>query len=333
MRELNPEMLREFGLTIRKSGREFGAYLCETDRGLYLVKSVDNSEREMRWAHLVKTHLREQGMWEIDEYVMHEDGQPWAEINRETITVRRWIRGSETDLGRSEDRRRLAEALARLHLSCHGLVLPEDMEVAERYSELPGRMERQMRRIRSMGKNIRRRGRLEEFDLLFLKTLRMYEEEGKEAIWGLGQGCMEQTAQWARAEKMFCHGCFSNHSVLFGKDEELIHDFEGAQLAPPVLDLARLMEKTLRKNGWNADCAVELAQAYESVRELRECEKKVLYYYLQYPRRAWELAGDGYERRSAWVPALYRNKLEQWIETASDREECLKVLKSRFICE
>ena len=53
MRELSHETLEEFGLTVQRSSREFGAYLCETEAGLYLVKSVDNSERELRLAHQV----------------------------------------------------------------------------------------------------------------------------------------------------------------------------------------------------------------------------------------------------------------------------------------
>ena len=49
MRELNPGMLKELGLAAMKVSREFGAYLCETDQGLYLVKDTDASERGCDW--------------------------------------------------------------------------------------------------------------------------------------------------------------------------------------------------------------------------------------------------------------------------------------------
>ena len=68
-------------------------------------------------------------------------------------------------------------------------------------------------------------------------------------------------------------------------------------------------------------------QAYESVRTLRPCEKAVLYYYLLFPRRVWELAADGYSRRSQWVPALYRDKLEEQMSLAEEREAALAKLK------
>lgn len=329
MRELNPGMLKELGLAAMKVSREFGAYLCETDQGLYLVKDTDASEREMRFAHLIKEHLRIRGMEETDQYLLIEE-KPWIRWNRETITIRKWLRGEEADLEQAEGRYKLGKALARLHTYCTGLELSEDFNVFPHYQDWPGRMERQMRRIRGMGKTIRRRGRLEEFDLLFLKVLRTYEADGKEAIAGMENGCMERISQKAQEQKAFAYGFFSNHCVLFSGQRMLIHDFEGAQLAPPVLDLARLLEKTLRKNEWKAVCGQEVLDAYESVKELEQDEKQVLYYYLLYPGRAWDLAGEGYERRSQWIPSIYHSKLEQFMEGLEDRRECLHALRKRL---
>ena len=327
MRELNAGMLKDFGLNVKRYNREFGAYLCDTDQGIYLVKSVDYSERVMQCAHEAKEHLVRSGLKNVDEYALYSDGLPWALINREKIVVRRWLRGEEAELEKAEDCEKLGRALATLHNYCCGLEMPEEYGMIPRYDELPDRLERQMRRVRSMGKSIRRRGKLEDFDLLFLKALRMYEEAGKAAIDGLGSGCMQETAAWAKQEKMFCHGGFSNHSVLFSWDSALIHDFEEMQLAAPVMDLARLLEKTLRKNNWQLTGGLKLLQAYESVRTLRPCEKAVLYYYLLFPRRVWELAADGYSRRSQWVPALYRDKLEEQMSLAEEREAALAKLK------
>ena len=93
------------------------------------------------------------------------------------------------------------------------------------------------------------------------------------------------------------------------------------------MDLARLLEKALRKNKWNASCAKALLASYESERELSKEEKEVLYYYLLYPQRAWELAGEGYDRRSQWVPAVYRTKLEIFTELAEERRECLETMR------
>lgn len=329
MRELNPGMLKELGLAAMKVSREFGAYLCETDQGLYLVKDTDASEREVRLAHLIKEHLRVRGMEETDRYFL-VDEKPWIRWNRETITIREWLRGEEADLEQAEGRYKLGKALAWLHTHCTGLELPEDFNVFPHYQDWPGRMERQMRRIRSMGKTIRRRGRLEEFDLLFLKVLRTYETDGKEAIAGMENGCMERVSRKAREQRAFAYGVFSNHCVLFSGQRMLIHDFEGAQLAPPLLDLARLLEKTLRKNEWRAVCGQEVLDAYESVKELEKDEKQVLYYYLLYPGRAWDLAGEGYERRSQWIPSIYHNKLEQFMEGLEARKECLYALQKRL---
>lgn len=327
MRELNAGMLKDFGLNIKKYHREFGAYLCETDQGIYLVKSVDYSEREMKCAHAAKEHLKAAGMYDIDGYALYSDGQPWAMINREKIAVRRWLQGEEADPEQVQDCCRLGKALAKLHLYCQGLELPEDCPLIPRYNELPERLERQIRRVRSMGKNIRRRGRLEEFDLLFLKTMRLYEESANAAVAGLRDGCMETVAGWAAKEKMFCHGEFSNHSVLFSGEEMLIHGFEEIRLAPPVMDLARLMEKVLRKNCWRSEGALQLLEAYENLRKLCSEEKRILYYYLLFPKRAWELAADGYGRRSQWVPALYRDKLEELIGLSEEREDALEQIK------
>lgn len=330
MRELNPGMLKELGLTAKKISREFGAYLCETDKGLYLVKDTDASERELRFAHLIKEHLRAEGMEETDHYVLAEEGKPWIRLNRETITIRRWLRGEEADLEQAEGQRCLGEALARFHLHCKGLELPEEFNVFPHYNDWPGRMERQMRRIRGMGKTIRRRGRLEEFDLLFLKMLRTYEEDGKKALAGMENGCMEKVSRKAWEERAFAYGAFSNHCVLFSGKDMLFHDFEGAQLAPPLMDLARLLEKTLRKNEWKAACGEEVLNAYEAVKELKKEEKQALYYYLLYPSRAWDLAGEGYERRSQWIPGAYRSKLEQFMEKVEERRDCLQILQKRL---
>ena len=331
MRELSHETLEEFGLTVQHSSREFGAYLCETEAGLYLVKSVDNSERELRLAHQVKTHLRQRGLTQTDAYMLTREGQPWLNQNREILTVRHWIRGNEAELAKPEVYRELGRVLGTLHTCCTGLELPEGIEAAHRYGELPDRLERQLRRVRFMGKNIRRRGRLEEFELMFLQVLRCCEDSAREALEGLRSGCAEENARWAEEERMFCHNAFSNHSVLFGKDGYLIHDFEAVQLAEPVMDLARMMEKLLRKNGWRTEPAWELLSAYEEARTLRPYERKVLYYYLLYPKRVLELAAEGYEKRSWKVPAQYRNKLQEFLEQCEERRRSLEQLKMNLL--
>ena len=66
------------------------------------------------------------------------------------------------------------------------------------------------------------------------------------------------------------------------------------------------------------------------IKELEKDEKQVLYYYLLYPGRAWDLAGEGYERRSQWIPSIYHNKLEQFMEGLEARKECLYALQKRL---
>ena len=121
------------------------------------MKSVDNSERELRLAHEVETHLCQRGTDTTDVVCADAGRAAVAEPEQGDPYCTALDTGQRSGMAKPEACRELGRVLGTLHTCCTGLELPEGIEAPRRYGELPDRLERQLRRVRFMGKNIRRK--------------------------------------------------------------------------------------------------------------------------------------------------------------------------------
>ena len=109
-------VMEQYGLTVKSSYRGRGALICETQRGLKIVKEYRGSEKKLEAQRKLQLHILESGETRVDCVLENEEGK-LVSSDRDGIpyVVREWFTGRECDTKSASDILEGVKALARLH--------------------------------------------------------------------------------------------------------------------------------------------------------------------------------------------------------------------------
>lgn len=327
MKEFSASILEPFGLRAKRVTKAYGAFICDTNQGVMLVKTAVEPEETLWFAHGAKEHLARQGFVWTDRYQMSRSELIWAEQGGEVYTVRSWLRAEEAELTDGACAVRMAAFLGRMHRAARGYEGMEQGRGVNRCHEWPQWIYKNSRKLQNYGKMLRKNGRYTEFDLMVLDCLPEHIEQALEAqAFFLGEDYV-RLAERADRERAFGHGHYSDHTVLLGRSQSLITDFEQTCYMIPVVDLAGLLERAMRKNEWEVRLGVQMVEAYDRWCPMSAEEKQMLYALMLYPRRLCELCGEAYHIKRSWMPVSYKRKLEELMQQQKKRKDFLQQLK------
>lgn len=331
MKEFSEALLDPFGLRMKRYTRSYGAFICDTDQGTVLVKSVDWSEGAIWFAHGVKEHLAAQGFLWTDRYWLSQEGLPWAVDGGMRYTVRQWIKGEEADVSNAPEAIAMAGLLGKLHrLGMHWEAAPKCGKAAKRYDDWPRQMQKGYRQLQSYGKGMRKNGHYTEFDLMVLSCLEDNLQQAKEACHYFMGPLYTELARQMEEKKAVVHGSFAEHAVMVEAEalhsRWLVSEFEQAAYAIPAEDCIALLEKVLRKNEWSVNLGMAMLEAYERERPLETAEKQMIYAGLLFPSRLCKLCKEAYHLKRKWMPISYKRKLEELLAGQEKRKEFLREL-------
>ena len=96
MEEKIRELLDNYRLEIKRLYRGRGAWLCETDQGLKLLRAYNGSPKHLQWEAMVKSCLRDRGHMYIDQFVVNCDGSIMTTSSEdENYVLTDWYEGHE----------------------------------------------------------------------------------------------------------------------------------------------------------------------------------------------------------------------------------------------
>ena len=73
MREHELNILEQYDIKVKNTKKVRDAVLCDTDKGLFLIKEVRVSEKRLRLLEQLGKHIREQGYENIDWILKNKD--------------------------------------------------------------------------------------------------------------------------------------------------------------------------------------------------------------------------------------------------------------------
>lgn len=330
MRELDFRLLEAMNLKVGRVSRAYGAYICETQEGLKLVKEMQHQPSDVLFAHRVKEYLYRKGYEDTDRYSVTEEGLPYIQDGMTCYTVRSWLRGDEADLTNMHDTGMVMENLARMHSMACGMEEPEESAPKIRWYELGERVQKQNRLMRGYYKTLRRQGRYTDFDLLFLKSFPYYEEQAIQAAELMNDPACIQESENARLVRSLIHGDFTDHAVVTNHQTLILCNFEKSCYAMPVQDMLSIFEKLMRKWEWDFDKFLKMLDAYQRMRPLRGGELRLLYAGLLFPERFSGMCRDAYGTKRRWISQSNWNKFQEICEMQEKREAFLLQFRRYF---
>lgn len=302
-------VLEQYGLTAKSSYRGRGALLCQTEKGLLLLREFGGSVKRLEKQREFLLQVQRQSKENVDQVLVNQDGE-LVSVDKEGIPyiLKVWYEGRECDTRSREDVIKSVEALGRLHKVMRLPVCEE--YVAESLKKEYARHNTELRRIQ---KFIRRKGAENAFEKLYLSSVDWFLERGSKAQQMLEESDYSSLRQKALAEGSICHGEYNQHNVLVMKKSVAVTNFEKWSFDMPMADLYRFMRKILEKNDWDVKLAQDMLQAYHRQRPMDGAELENLQIRFSYPEKYWKLSNYYFTRRKCWMSGKNVEKIRQLI--------------------
>lgn len=251
--------------------------------------------------------------------------------------------GREGNVENMQDVRQCASALAHMHKAAEGFTkqkalmymnefneaFPEECRVDDvskyirkELGALPQLYSHRAHELKRYKKIAKRNNNY--FDYEYISIADYYCEKAEELCYELGKSGYNELVTFYTLRGTVCHREFAPHNVIFTDRiaDTGIVDFGSCVIDLPVLDVANLIKRRMRKCGWSAQSANAILNNYTRYRNLTQADINILKIVLEYPQKLWRIVNIYYNSRKTWCEKSCLKKLTE-IENEKDGIEAV----------
>lgn len=308
MNEKYTEVLSQYELEILDVKRGRGAWLCETNEGLKLLREYKGTKKRLDFENEVFGQIEADGSLNVDRYVRNKEGELLSNADDGTRWILKdWYADRECNLKDSKEVLCAIERIACLHKILRRVEFKEDWNLGSILVQLPAQeMERHNRELVRARGFIRNKRKKSEFELCVMGNYNMFLEQAKEAL----NGMKEFDRLHEKDQGFLCHGDLNQHHILMCPKGAAIVEFNRMHLGMQMEDLYHFMRKAMEKHDWNLKLGMAMLETYEKVLPLTQSDRICLYYLFLYPEKYWKQINFYYNANKAWIPARNIEKLK-----------------------
>ncbi len=325
MNDRNTEVLEQYDMEIFSVRRGRGSWICETDKGLRLLREYKGTTKRLEFEEEVLNVLQNSGISRVDQYVRNKEGElQSAAPDGLRYIVKEWFSEDECDIRDENEVVKAAGQIAKLHRILRGIQLKEEWNLGSILAEpMEAEFRRHNRELRKARAFISRKRGKSDFELCVIGNFAPFLEQALEAQRGL-----EQMAEEGKEPPHYlCHGELNQHHILMGGKEAAIIEFNRMHLGVQAADLYHFIRKVMEKHSWNPTLGMRLLEAYDRVLPMGAKERKYLYYLFLYPEKYWKQLNFYYNANKAWIPARNVEKLRSLEEQQEVRNRFLGMIR------
>ena len=320
MNEKYTEVLVQYELELVSARRGRGAWICETNQGLKLVREYKGTVKRLEFEEYVLAFVQEKGYPLVDRYVRNKEGYLVSPAEDGTrYIVKDWFSDRECNLKDSGEVLRAVGQIAGLHKILREIPFEEEWNMGSILAEPAGQeMERHNREMRRAKNFIRGKQKKTEFELSVIGSFSHFYSQAQEACKGMGQIGNE-----GENEQFLSHGDVNQHHVLITPQGIAMIEFNKLHFGLQIEDLYHFMRKAMEKHDWNITLGLSILDVYDRVLPMTEKDRKRLYYLLLYPEKYWKQINFYYNTNKAWIPAKNVEKLKNLEEQEENKGKFL----------
>lgn len=246
MSEKSTSVLEQYDFQLIRSIRGRGAILCETDKGLMLLREYSGSVLRLMIEDEVLNGLKKVG-GSVDWYVKNQAGQVLSiDSDGTKYVLKSWFDAKECDVRNITEILAAVRALAELHLSLQSVSEGLSMETKKglerfRALSLKNTMEKHQRELKKARTFMRAKQKKNEFEIQTLQSFEEFYEQGETSLRLLSSSCYNELKEQADREIQLCHGNYNQHNILIGAKRVSIVNFERLSVDLQLTDLYLFM--------------------------------------------------------------------------------------------
>nr|WP_294467537.1 CotS family spore coat protein [uncultured Sellimonas sp.] len=325
MDDYDLEVLEQYPIEVDNVRKVRGAILCETDRGLMLLKQAALSKPRIFVMNEIHKAMKSQEHLKCDELIPNKDGE-FVTVSEDGCSyyLKAWYPGRECDVRKHSEILEAAKLLAKIHR------LMEFPDCCEGFREpdLEDEYRRHNRELKKVWNFVRKKTVKGEFESRFLECFEETYHVAVQVERRLEESDYRKLMERSRRQGKFVHGEYNYHNILITQDGMTVVNFEHAGRDIQPADLYYFLRKIMEKHQWNAKLGAEILRAYGAVNPLTEEEKEYLALRLSYPEKFWKCANTYYNSNKAWISSKSVEKLRISIEQNEEKKAFLEQIFS-----
>lgn len=327
MKDYGISVLEQYQVDVYATRRIRGAVLCDTDKGLFLLKEAHTDKSRLSVLTALYRRLNDSGFNLVDMPLANKEGEYVSVAEDGTAyMVKRWFQGRECDVRKESELLEGTRHLARLHLVMEmpELKAEEKIRAVQRNETLEEEYIRHNRELRKVRTFICQRSVKNEFEIEFLKGFDQMYDWARRTQEKLGDSDYIQLYQDADERKTMIHGDYNYHNLLFCPQGLAVTEFEHAHLAVQLEDFYYFLRKSLEKHHYDERLGYRMLRAYDSEIPLGRIQRNYLAFRLAYPEKFWKTVNSYYHSPKTWIPAKNVDKLRTTIAQTEEKKRFLE---------
>lgn len=320
MQEYELKILDRYALNVKGTRRVRGAFFCEAEEGLFLLKEAGISEKRAAVLYRLGEVLSSGGI-QMDQIVPNKE-EELVSVSEDggRYIVKKWFAARECDARRTRELLMGAKNLARLHLLMREPtdgVTTQDESLKQIYE----RHNRELRKVRSFVRNRRTK---DDFELRFLQEYESLYQWAEMAMDTLQASRCEELYKDSIRAGVMIHGEYNYHNILICTDGIATTNFEKFRIHVQMEDFYYFLRKTMEKQGWNARLFDHMMNAYSAICPVTDREMEYLKVRFIYPEKFWKIAGSYYGSNKAWTSVKNVEKFQISVSQMKEKEKLLE---------
>jgi len=320
--------LEQYDIAVLRSWKGREAMLCETNRGLMLLKEYTGTEEKLEAEAWLLDRLSDKKV-KVDSYVRNKEGVVvTTTADNKKYYLKNWPEGQEIDIKSVEGIDLAVKTLALLHMNMKEIEVPEEIIFLQgrSFDEDIRRHHRELKHIRSF---IRSKRRKSDFELKVLECFDLFYEQGEKTLEYIASGdyCEGNVLSGKQNISTLCHGNFNQHNILVSGKGAFVTNFDRVAYNSQMIDLYLFMRKCMEKQNWDAELGLHMFEQYNRSRIVTYEEKRMLYIMFLYPEKFWKIVNHYYNGNKSWISQKSIGKLQALIELEEKRQKFLSRLQ------
>lgn len=322
-------VLENYDLEVLRTWKGRGAFLCETDKGLMILKEYTGPAARLEVQQMLLQTIRQGGYGAVELLMRNKEGELISrDQDRTPYIVKSYFEGRECNLKDMRECQLAARCMGRLH---NAMCLPEEacdwnVPVYSMCGEY-GKHNRELKKVRRF---LREKGQKTEFEICLLHYYDFFYEKALQVLRELEENADIYEEGEIRRKGYFCHGDFQHHNLLYTGGSFAVVNFEKYLADNPVRDLYLFLRKLLEKNGWSVAMGKAILTSYQEERRLDRKDMMQLYYRFSYPEKFWKIVNFYYNNGKAWIPDRNREKLVNLLKQDEEKTRFLADYRQRI---
>ncbi|MDE5865508.1 MAG: CotS family spore coat protein [Lachnospiraceae bacterium] len=317
-----------YEIEIVRTWKGRGAILCESDKGLLILKEYNGPANKILFQDTLLKHIKDAG-FPLAETILRtrEDEMIVYDQDRVPYIVKSYFEGKECNNREPEECKQAVQILAQLH-NCSDLSAWEGLS-SQPVFHIEKEYEKHNRELKKVRRFLREKSQKTAFEIYLMEHYDYFLDTALQVTGEIHDYLYDENMENSEKFPIVCHGDYQYHNIIQTVGGIALINFEKCVRDNPMRDLYLFMRKLLEKNNWSQTLGDALLSAYDAKRTLTDKDFEHLYYRFAYPEKFWKIANFYYNSGKAWIPGRNMDKLERLLTQENAKKDFLSAILAR----